>query len=368
MPKNTKVSRCVEKVKKQGGDVNPYAVCQASTGENYMTGKKIKDENKGLDDFPPENAKPRANQHKPNRYMYGHASHGSKTKLDTRKNSKPLSIPKDSKKSLPQGPKQGASTRDPKSPTYKEKPESKYDQRPAKTGDKPDPNKGKAMAAPVKPQKKTQIARPYSAHTKPAAPRPNAHEEVQYDKSLADGTKAQPIPGTINNRQAAAAPKPNAAAQYYQQQDTRNKQGAPARSRVSMFTGGGEQQVSQDDSGKYTAKQLVKHLFSEGTKSLVFYDKMLSETSDPKIKKLLVEKLKSVAKELDDLEKLNKELGEMNTYIRSDYEEHPHKRTIVPGMSQAERRLVNKQNAPSTPKPEIRSSGRGREIRSRTSS
>lgn len=42
MPKGTKVSRCVNKVKAKGGGVNPYAVCQASTGQSYKTGKKIR--------------------------------------------------------------------------------------------------------------------------------------------------------------------------------------------------------------------------------------------------------------------------------------------------------------------------------------
>jgi len=42
MPKGTKVSRCVEKVKKSGRGVNPYAVCQASTGQSYATGKKLR--------------------------------------------------------------------------------------------------------------------------------------------------------------------------------------------------------------------------------------------------------------------------------------------------------------------------------------
>ncbi len=43
MPKNTKVARCVNKVKKRGGKkVNPYAVCQASTGRSYKTGKRLR--------------------------------------------------------------------------------------------------------------------------------------------------------------------------------------------------------------------------------------------------------------------------------------------------------------------------------------
>lgn len=46
MPKGTKVARCVEKVKKKGGNVNPYAACQASTGQSYKTGKKIKPKKK----------------------------------------------------------------------------------------------------------------------------------------------------------------------------------------------------------------------------------------------------------------------------------------------------------------------------------
>lgn len=41
MPKGTKVARCVEKVKAKGGNVNPFAVCQASTGQSYKTGKPL---------------------------------------------------------------------------------------------------------------------------------------------------------------------------------------------------------------------------------------------------------------------------------------------------------------------------------------
>lgn len=51
MPKGTKVARCVEQVKakgKGGKGPNPYAVCQASTGQSYATGKPIrKQERKG---------------------------------------------------------------------------------------------------------------------------------------------------------------------------------------------------------------------------------------------------------------------------------------------------------------------------------
>lgn len=42
MPKGTRVHRCVQKVKARGRGVNPYAVCQASTGQSYATGKKLK--------------------------------------------------------------------------------------------------------------------------------------------------------------------------------------------------------------------------------------------------------------------------------------------------------------------------------------
>ena len=42
MPKGTKVHRCVQKVKAKGGNVNPYAVCQESTGQSYKTGKPLK--------------------------------------------------------------------------------------------------------------------------------------------------------------------------------------------------------------------------------------------------------------------------------------------------------------------------------------
>lgn len=41
MPKGTKVHRCVEEVKAKGGAVNPYAVCQKSTGQSYATGKPL---------------------------------------------------------------------------------------------------------------------------------------------------------------------------------------------------------------------------------------------------------------------------------------------------------------------------------------
>jgi hypothetical protein len=43
MPKNTRVHRCVEKLKGKKG-INAYAVCQASTGQNFATGKKLKNE------------------------------------------------------------------------------------------------------------------------------------------------------------------------------------------------------------------------------------------------------------------------------------------------------------------------------------
>lgn len=42
MPKNTRVHRCVEKVKARGGKANAYAVCQAATGQSYATGKKLR--------------------------------------------------------------------------------------------------------------------------------------------------------------------------------------------------------------------------------------------------------------------------------------------------------------------------------------
>ena len=45
MPKGTRVHRCVEKVKAKGG-VNPYAVCQESTGQSYKTGKPLKKKKK----------------------------------------------------------------------------------------------------------------------------------------------------------------------------------------------------------------------------------------------------------------------------------------------------------------------------------
>lgn len=41
MPKGTRVADYVSDVKRGGGG-NPYAICQASTGQSYATGKKLK--------------------------------------------------------------------------------------------------------------------------------------------------------------------------------------------------------------------------------------------------------------------------------------------------------------------------------------
>lgn len=41
MPKNSRVARCVEDVKRKGSAVNPYAICQASTKQSYATGKSL---------------------------------------------------------------------------------------------------------------------------------------------------------------------------------------------------------------------------------------------------------------------------------------------------------------------------------------
>lgn len=41
MPKGTKVHKCVQRLKGRKG-VNAYAVCQASTGQSYATGRKLK--------------------------------------------------------------------------------------------------------------------------------------------------------------------------------------------------------------------------------------------------------------------------------------------------------------------------------------
>jgi hypothetical protein len=47
MPKNTKVARCVDKVKKElrKDEKDPssaYPICQKSTQQSYKTGKKLK--------------------------------------------------------------------------------------------------------------------------------------------------------------------------------------------------------------------------------------------------------------------------------------------------------------------------------------
>ena len=43
MPENSKVGRCVGKVKSSGkSKVSAIKICQASTGQSYKTGKKAK--------------------------------------------------------------------------------------------------------------------------------------------------------------------------------------------------------------------------------------------------------------------------------------------------------------------------------------
>ena len=50
MPKNTKIHRCVDDVKaKDKKGVNPYAVCQASTGQSFASGKKKRKDGKAID-------------------------------------------------------------------------------------------------------------------------------------------------------------------------------------------------------------------------------------------------------------------------------------------------------------------------------
>jgi hypothetical protein len=47
MPKNSKVGRCVAKVKKSGKKkANAIRICQASTGQSYATGKPSKSRKK----------------------------------------------------------------------------------------------------------------------------------------------------------------------------------------------------------------------------------------------------------------------------------------------------------------------------------
>ena len=48
MPENTRVARCVKRLKKKGGVKSPYAVCQASTGQSYQTGKTKTKEGKKI--------------------------------------------------------------------------------------------------------------------------------------------------------------------------------------------------------------------------------------------------------------------------------------------------------------------------------
>lgn len=42
MPKNSKVGRCYDKLKKTKGKSSAAAICQSSTGQSLKTGKKTK--------------------------------------------------------------------------------------------------------------------------------------------------------------------------------------------------------------------------------------------------------------------------------------------------------------------------------------
>ena len=46
MPKNTRVHRCVDKLRLKHEYGKAIAICQKSTKQNYMTGKKIKKKSK----------------------------------------------------------------------------------------------------------------------------------------------------------------------------------------------------------------------------------------------------------------------------------------------------------------------------------
>jgi hypothetical protein len=42
MPKNTRVARCIRKLTKKYGHSGAIGICQKSTKQNYMTGKKMR--------------------------------------------------------------------------------------------------------------------------------------------------------------------------------------------------------------------------------------------------------------------------------------------------------------------------------------
>ncbi len=52
-PTRTKVSNCVQAMKRKGGKANPYAICQSATGQNYMTGEPLKKKRKKKRAFDP---------------------------------------------------------------------------------------------------------------------------------------------------------------------------------------------------------------------------------------------------------------------------------------------------------------------------
>ncbi len=46
MPKGTKVHKCVDRLKGKMGKGSAIGVCQSSTGQSYMTGKKLNSKNR----------------------------------------------------------------------------------------------------------------------------------------------------------------------------------------------------------------------------------------------------------------------------------------------------------------------------------
>lgn len=289
MPKGGKFDRCVEHVKKQGNVDNPYAICTASTGLNNK-GKPIKALTNIKTDSPKQAAPVRPQKTtvmKPN----------STNKFTPPKHKKRPDKPGEVKydKSLADGvkaadeivggyKKPGARKPFPGAP-------GKRVQAVLRSNDQRNsqPGGGNSVKQP------TQYGSFYNTG-RGKVPNPQKQKSI---KNIESTPVSQPYKPPV-------APKPNAVDQHYQALDNKYKLDTkPANSPVSML-GMGDRNVKNNKS--IVDKTIIKNLFQQSSKLLIFCDKMISETGNKNIKSLLVNRIKELVKELDNLEKMSKSL------------------------------------------------------------
>ncbi len=276
MPKGTKVARCVEHVEDQGHDkVSAIKICQTSTGDAYSTGKPSKKAMTTDTVKLPKMSAPVRPQ---------------KTTVMKTTSTNRFTPPKHVKR-----PHSAEEVQYDKSlvGVVKAQPRANQNQTSRVNIDRSDSVGSHTVNNPAA---LTPLSR-----AKVGAKKPSRKTDLK--KSLADGTKGSTVPSPSKPQ---PVPKPNAAAQHYQTQDNKYKLDTkPANSPVSML-GMGDRNVKHNKS--IVDKTIIKNLFQQSSKMLVLCDKMLGQTANIKIKSLIVDKMKELAKELDDLEKMSKSL------------------------------------------------------------